>query len=77
ERLGKIALHNLDAAADDFLEHCSKIDIQSYIFFLSLRINPAMKNFLFSNGYSSAFDPLAQVTGRGLVPLGTGIVSLK
>ncbi len=42
-----------------------------------MRINPAMKNFLFSNGYSSAFDPLAQVTGRGLVPLGTGIVSLK
>ena len=30
-----------------------------------------MKNFLYSNGYSSTFDPLAVVTGRGLVPLGT------
>jgi hypothetical protein len=29
-----------------------------------------MKNFLFSNGYSSTFDPLGSVTGRGLVPLG-------
>ena len=29
-----------------------------------------MKNFLFSNGYSSTFDPLDNVTGRGLVPLG-------
>ena len=29
-----------------------------------------MKNFLYSNGYSSTFDPLANVTGRGLVPLG-------
>ncbi|GEM_PF-2808824 len=33
-----------------------------------------MKNFLFSNGYASAFDPLDSVTGRGLVPLGTGTV---
>ena len=33
-----------------------------------------MKNFLFSNGYSSAFDPLAGVTGRCLVPLGAGLV---
>ena len=33
-----------------------------------------MKNFLFSNGYASAFDPLAAVSGRGLVPLGTGTV---
>ena len=29
-----------------------------------------MKNFLYSNGYSSTFDPPASVTGRGLVPLG-------
>jgi hypothetical protein len=29
-----------------------------------------MKNFLFSNGYSITFDPLDNVTGRGLVPLG-------
>ena len=33
-----------------------------------------MKNFLFSNGYASAFDPLDSVTGRGLVPLGTDTV---
>ena len=42
-----------------------------------MRINPAMKNFLYSNGYASAFDPLACVTGRGLVPLGTGFVQSK
>jgi hypothetical protein len=36
-----------------------------------------MKNFLFSNGYSSTFDPLASVTGRGLVPLGAGFVPSK
>ena len=29
-----------------------------------------MRNFLFSNGYSTTFDPLGSVTGRGLVPLG-------
>ena len=29
-----------------------------------------MENFLYSNGYASAFDPLGSVTGRGLVPLG-------
>ena len=29
-----------------------------------------MKNFLYSNGYSSTFDPLASVTGHVLVPLG-------
>ncbi len=33
-----------------------------------------MKNFLFSNGYASSFDPLASMTGRSLVPLGTGTV---
>ena len=29
-----------------------------------------MKNFLFSNGYSITFDPLASLRGCGLVPLG-------
>ena len=33
-----------------------------------------MKNFLYSNGYCSAFDPLARLTGRGFVPLGAGTV---
>lgn len=33
-----------------------------------------MKNFLFSNGYASAFDPLSCMSGLGLVPLGTGTV---
>lgn len=33
-----------------------------------------MKNFLYSNGYASSFDPLDSVTGRGFVPLGAGTV---
>ena len=36
-----------------------------------------MKNFLYSNGYASTFDPLDSVTGRGLVPLGAGCVPSK
>jgi hypothetical protein len=36
-----------------------------------------MKNFLYSNGYSSSFDPLDSVTGRCLVPLGAAFVQSK
>jgi hypothetical protein len=45
------------------------IDKVTSFFYLCANI-PDMKNFLYSNGYASAFDPLDSVSGRGLVPLG-------
>jgi hypothetical protein len=43
---------------------------QCPVFFYLCANIPDMKNFLYSNGYASAFDPLDSVSGRGLVPLG-------